>query len=204
MTLIWPFKATKGQNDYIPSDSRRIISYTSKVTKGQTDYTNRFAPYHFLYVFQWRRQDFFSSGANVEYACEQRSHGGAKRRVCAKRASRREAPRSRETRTEARSADRGAKRQVKSGEGFGQGARWAPPQENFWNFESATVQFGSFWKCNFTFINQLTGVACRVGNAHVPCYCAIHYKQKKNKMKTTNRTIMHCCLNDRFFWILQV
>ena len=89
----------------------------------QTDYTNRFALYHFLYVFQWRRQDFFSSGANVEYACEQRSHGGAKRRVCAKRASRREAPRSREARTEARSADRGAKRHVKSGEGFGQGAR---------------------------------------------------------------------------------
>ena len=176
MTLIWPFKATKGQKDYIPSDSRRIISYTSKVTKGQTDYTNRFAPYHFLYVFQWRRQDFFSSGANVEYACEQRSHGGAKRRVL------------RETRIEARSAEiaRSAHRGAKSGSrreapskiggrGLGRGLGEPLPKKIF---EILKVQFGSFWKCNFTFINQLTGVACRVGNAHVPCYCAIHYKQK--------------------------
>ena len=45
------------------------------------------------------------------------AHRGAKRRDHAKRAPRREAPSPREAR------NRGAKRRVKSGEGFGEGAR---------------------------------------------------------------------------------
>ena len=117
---------------------------------------------HVVSYDQWRRQDFSSSGAYVGRAnnecMEARSaefarnvHRGAKRRDRAKRAPRREAPSPREAReAESRRAE------WNRGVGFGEGARWAPPQEIFWNFESATVQFGSFWKCNFTFINQLT------------------------------------------------
>ena len=76
-------------------------------------------------IWQWRRQDFFSSGANVGRVNNVRmgarsaeiAHRGAKRRDCVKRAPRREAPGPRKAR------NRGAKRRVKSGEEFGEGAR---------------------------------------------------------------------------------
>ena len=91
-------------------------------------------------INQWRRQDFFSSGANVGRA-NVRSHGGAMRRVCVKHAPRREAPRSREARTEARSAEsahearnRGAKRRVKSGGGVWGGGSVSPSPRKFLKF----------------------------------------------------------------------
>ena len=88
---------------------------------------------------QWRRQDFYSSGANVGRAnnvcIEARSaefarnaHRGAKRRVCAKRAPRREAPSPREARNQ------GAKRRVKSGGRVWGGGSVSPSPRKFLKF----------------------------------------------------------------------
>ena len=74
MTLIWPFKVTKGQTDYTiwfapyhflytfysnysaishgnPVFQQMTLIWPFKVTKGQTVYTIWFAPYHFIYMF---------------------------------------------------------------------------------------------------------------------------------------------------------
>ena len=74
MTLMWPFKVSKGQTDNAirfathdlllvfysnnsaishrnPVFQQMILIWPFKVTKGQTDYAIRFATYHFLYVF---------------------------------------------------------------------------------------------------------------------------------------------------------
>ena len=88
----------------VPFNSQLFIDPTNSVKN--TLLTSSFTSNRVLFKSdaQWRRQDFFSSGANVGRAYNVRMQD-AKRRVCPKRAPRREAPRSREARTEARSAE---------------------------------------------------------------------------------------------------
>ena len=74
MTLIWPFRVTKGQTNHAirfatyhflymfysnysaisqgnPVSQQMTLIWPFKVTKGQTDHAIGFATYHFLYVF---------------------------------------------------------------------------------------------------------------------------------------------------------